>query len=465
MRGGGIQATTMQATSDITAQVVQATTAQAQPRTPAEALAHWSGLLSVFSSQPGDAALNSIADCLLDMSSDTALPDNVRSAALSTFIDTPDDARAQAFQAFSAAVRNESNAAMQFSRQTAPMQPGIPVAQTARNFGGAPQTATGSAPVSPFVRIAPDVTPPIAPMHPGPLTDEAAYGLDPRERPQLDMSSNWKVNQTVQYILQHPESTTVEIAKNAMDTGLRKTSESSRSMVSDARDRISFGLNESDREMAVELLQRHVLNYAAGEFSTAAASRVRNVPTNPGVFTAMEAAARELHAAQGLPATLDWPALEPYVTGSNRRHVAALLTKPYEPGAQYATAGVVSPQPQSPPPAEIGQLLATPMLPPTADVVVTDDLHATWPPAKRQRTDLFASGVGPGIVAVPSQQLQQPLQPQIAPVATSVPAMSSTGIVNVDPGAGAVPVATVAVQGLPTVWATPIVTQQPSPLP
>ena len=462
-----------------------------QPQMQAQALARWSGHLSALASQPGDAALDHMAGSLIDMGSDMGLPDHVRRVAINTLLDTPEDARAQPFQAFAGWMHNEANASIQQMQGGAPVGSGTPAA---RHFGATPGPGTGAG-HPPFVRQAPVATGPIAAMHPGPLSTDDALLLPSRQRPAVNTRLSTPVNNMLQYILQNPDLVHSDYMDYATTNNMAKSPQAARKLIEIARREIAFGMDPHARDQMLAHLTQHMSSVRRTPFYRFAVQQTRaavGVDTgsgalNPRLYSILESAAQPLLVDNKLPGTPTWADLEPHVKEADKRIFDAAI---YKDDVGYATAGVVSPQ--APDPAALQASTATlqpqvqPQLPPMqqqpmdalqsfiAQAHFPDmgagqsiDLQSDLPSAKRPRHDNGdTSGFGQGVPSAPIQlpQLQQPVQLPLAATAFAPPAVASVDVVNVDPVIGVDLTAPVLQTGLPITRVAPNVAQNTNPL-
>ena len=464
-----------------------------QPQMQAQALARWSGHLSTLASQPGDAALDHMAGSLIDMGSDMGLPDHVRKFAIDTLLDTPEDGRAQPFQAFAGWMHHEANASIQQQMQgVAPVGSGTPAA---RNFGATPGAGTGAG-QPPFVRPAPVATGPIAAMHPGPLSTEDALLLPSRQRPPVNTRLSAPVNDMLQYILQNPDLKHSEYVDYATTNRMAKSPQAVRKLIETARREIASGMDIHARDQMLAHLTQHMSSgrgtpfyrFAVQQTRTAAGVESGAGALNPRLYSILESAAQPLLVDNRLPGTATWSDLEPHVKEADKRVFDAAI---YKDDAGYATAGVVSPrapdpatlqpqvQPQLQPQLQPVQQQPVQQLPmdtlqsfvaqthfPDMGTGRFTDLQSDLPSAKRPRhDDGTTSGFGQGVPSAPMQlpQLQQPVQLPIAASAFAPPAVASGDVVNVDPIIGVDLTAPVLQTGLPITRVAANVAQNTNP--
>lgn len=412
-----------------------------------QAQTNWSTKLAGLSAETGGLTHARIADALLDMMEDPAASDKVRAAAATAFVATLDGS--QVPQEFFDLVHSE--AAVSAHHLSGGAQAGSGVSP-ARNFGATQQAAANAGAVVPFVRAAQPAPTTINPMQRGPLTDDEAFSLPPRERP-MPQGTNPKVESVVQHILQHPDQELTEYARFAIESGFRGSEGSSRKLVNDARGRIAFGLGTDEQTGLLGHVREHVLVGSNQEFGRAASrtTMMKSVAFNPLSFAALEAATRTLAAERALPPQLAWSDLRPFVQGDNLRVLDAMFTKPDN---SYATAGPVSPQALAQAPDPAGQ---------TVQLVATE---LTDPNAKRQRTagDFGIVQNNPQAsmpMPMPMQQVmplpalpaavavQQPIYSPISPATPATPATTGPDVLVIEPAAQNIPTAPMVAQ-MPT---------------
>lgn len=424
------------------------TASQPQPQphpdlhTQARSLAHWSGQLSDPASQAGDR----MAGVMLDMGDDDTLPANVREAAYSTFLATLDNAGAQSFPDFFALVQKEANASAGHLAGNAPgghggpggpggpggwsiprpLSPALPVA---RNFGTVLPSAPGGG-AQEFVRHMPVAGAPIGDMRKGPLSDAEAFSLPSRERPAVNPNLTSRIDKTLRYVLKHPELSLSAYAQYVHNSGWSKTAASSRCMVQQAREEIASGLDPANQQVVYDALAEYVSADQTQPFARFATHALRSVPVNPRLLSILAESVKPLVVNNKLPDTLYWSDVEPHVNGPDKRIVQAMFNKPF---TDYATAGVVSPEPVDhaigrPVATAVQQLPNTPTVIPLGGAVHSGDFQQDQPLVKRQRLDNDAFAGRPDVqqafIPLPLQPLaqpsdiqpMQPMQPTLQPL-------------------------------------------------
>ena len=402
----------------------------------AQAPANWSTKLAELSGETGVPMHARMSNALLDMMEDPAVSDKVRAAAATAFVAMLDGS--QAPQEFFDLVHSEAAVSAYHLSGTAQAGSGV---LPARDFGTTQQQAAANAgAVGPFVRAAQPAATTINPMQRGPMTDDEAFRLPPRERP-MPQGTNPKVESVVQHILQHPDQGLAEYARFAMESGFRGSEGSSRKLVNNARGTIAFGLWADVQAGLLVHVREHVLGGSLQEFSRAASrtTMMKSVAYNPLAFAALEAATRKLAAERALLPQLAWSDLRPFVQGDNLRVLDAMFTKPDN---RYATAGPVSPQALAPDPdlaLQTVQLAATELSDPNAKRQRTDGDFGTvqnnpqasmpmpMPMPMQQAIPMPAMPAMPAAVAVE--------QPVYSPISPATPVTTGPDVMVIEPAA------------------------------
>lgn len=429
VRAGGAQATTTYGNLDSTAQV----------------MLNWGKRLTDLYAQPHGPTFDQARAALTALHKDPAVPPKIRDDALTELTVMLDETDMPFFKAFVDQVRHSASAfcASASTRiqpsanprpiATAPQAVTAQSVQTVQNItlhahpltqaqALAGQPGAAGATAQPYLPTTPDIETPIGPMQKGPMSYEEALLRNPRERPPLNKLGP-KTGEMVQYLLQHPEKSSVgaAVAKSGAEGASERAHVAAKSLIKVAREQIAFGTSPAIRKEMFDLLSDYLASDRGITFARFASPYMCSVSMNPRIYSILQAVAEPLMSNGELPKELTLDDLAPHVKNEADKRLLTAFFKDDE----YATAGVVSPLAQDPATTEAEPVTVQPqalpqqpmtytnvqqpsvasILPSAGNTFQSAESSQDLPTAKRQRT-------GNEFMQEPSQLPLQPAMPE-----------------------------------------------------